>query len=73
MKPLDRLTEVGFAEDSHLLDCTNHSENMTVVVMKPTNLAEIPVKEVIIIIGMLGLWFYSILLTRKAWYRLLKE
>ena len=69
MKPLDRLTEVGFAEDSHLLDCTNHSENMTVVVMKPTNLAEIPVKEIIIVLGMLGLWIYSLV---KIWKAVLK-
>jgi len=39
------------------------------VVHKPTNMAEIPVKEIIIVIGMLGLWFYSILLGRKAWYK----
>ncbi|XP_023325855.1 uncharacterized protein LOC111699413 [Eurytemora carolleeae] len=31
------------------------------------------VKEVLILMFMIGLWIYSILLTRKAWYRLLKE
>ena len=68
MTPLDGLTEVGFVDGSHLLDCTNHSGNMTVI-HKPTNMVEISVKEVIIVIGMLGLWFYSILLGRKAWYK----
>ena len=38
-----------------------------------TNLAEIPAKEIIIVVLMLGLWVYSIILTRKAWYRILKE
>ena len=66
---MGRLTEVDFAEDSHLLDCANHSENMTVVVMKPTNLAEIPVKEIIIVLGMLGLWIYSLV---KIWKAVLK-
>jgi len=60
------------SSNASLIDCTSPSGNMTVV-HKPTNLAEIPVKEIIIVLGMLGLWFYSILLTRKAWYRILKE
>ena len=69
---MNGLILVNFAEDSHLLDCITHPGNMTVV-HKPTNLAEIPVKEILIVLGMLGLWFYSIVLTRKAWYRILKE
>lgn len=40
---------------------------------KVTNLADIPAKEIIIVLLMLGLWIYSIILTRKAWYRILKE
>ena len=58
------------------LDCTNHLQtgNMTHHHLhKATNFSEIPVKEIIIVLGMLGLWFYSIVLTRKAWYRILKE
>ncbi|TRY70749.1 hypothetical protein TCAL_07346 [Tigriopus californicus] len=47
--------------------------NSTLVKLAPTNLSDIPPKEVIIVILMLLLWLYSILLTRKAWYRLLKE
>ena len=39
----------------------------------PTNLSEIPAKEVIIVMLMLSLWFYSIYMTRKAYHRLLKE
>ena len=39
----------------------------------PTNLADIPAKEIIIVILMLSLWIYSIVLTRRAWYQFLKE
>ena len=39
----------------------------------PTNLSEIPAKEIIIVVLMLSLWLYSIHATRKAWHRLLKE
>ena len=35
--------------------------------------SDIPPKEVIIVLLMLALWLYSIALTRKAWYRILKE
>ena len=38
-----------------------------------TNFDEIPAKEIIIVVLMLGLWFYSILLTRKAWVKILRE
>ena len=57
-------------ETSETYNCT---ENGTEVVRKGTNLAEIPAKEIIIVVLMLGLWAYSIMLTRKAWYRILKE
>ena len=40
---------------------------------EPTNLSEIPAKEIIIVVLMLSLWLYSIHATRKAWHRLLKE
>ena len=39
----------------------------------PTNLSEIPAKEIIIVLLMLSLWLYSINMTRRAWKRLLKE
>ena len=39
----------------------------------PTNLSEIPAKEVIIVVLMLSLWLYAIHMTRRAWQRLLKE
>lgn len=39
----------------------------------PTNLSEIPAKEIIIVVLMLSLWLYSIHATRRAWHRLLKE
>jgi hypothetical protein len=38
----------------------------------PTNLSEIPTKEIIIVLLMLSLWLYAIHLTRRAWVRLLK-
>ena len=41
--------------------------------IEPTDFSAIPTKEIIIVILMLLLWVYSIILTRKAWYRLLKE
>lgn len=68
----DELFAAASSSNASLLDCITHPGNMTVV-HKPTNLAEIPVKEILIVLGMLGLWFYSIVLTRKAWYRILKE
>lgn len=40
---------------------------------EPTVLSDIPPKEVIIVVAMLALWVYSIVLTRKAWYRILKQ
>ena len=43
------------------------------VAPSPTNLSEIPTKEVIIVLLMLSLWIYSIHMTRRAWHRLLKE
>ena len=43
------------------------------VAPSPTNLSEIPAKEVIIVVLMLSLWIYSIHMTRRAWHRLLKE
>jgi len=67
---------LGSASNGSFLDCTNHlqSDNITHHHLhKATNFSEIPVKEIIIVLGMLGLWFYSIVLTRKAWYRILKE
>ena len=36
-------------------------------------LFDIPPKEVIIVVAMLGLWIYSIVITRRAWYRILKQ
>ena len=39
----------------------------------PTNLSDIPAKEVIIVLLMLSLWLYAIHMTRRAWQRLLKE
>ena len=39
----------------------------------PTNLSEIPAKEVIIVVLMLSLWLYAIHMTRRAWVRLLKD
>jgi hypothetical protein len=54
------------------LDCQNQP-NITRIGPQVTNLSEIPAKEIIIVFIMLGLWLYSIVLTRKAWYRLLKE
>lgn len=68
--------ELLFPSNDSLLDgCADHLHigNMTHHLHKATNLSEIPVKEIIIVLGMLGLWFYSIVLTRKAWYRILKE
>ena len=41
--------------------------------IEPTDFSAIPTKEIIIVIFMLLLWFYSLMLTRKAWYKLLKE
>ena len=41
--------------------------------LAPTDFSEIPAKEIIIVILMLGLWVYSIILTRRAWYQFLKE
>ncbi len=38
-----------------------------------TGIGDIPAKEIIIVVLMLALWIYSIILTRKAWYRILKE
>ena len=58
--------------DTFVNNCTLQG-NSTQVERKPTNLGEIPAKEIIIVFLMLGLWVYSILLTRKAWYRILKE
>jgi len=68
--------ELLFPSNDSLLDgCADHLHigNITHHLHKATNLSEIPVKEIIIVLGMLGLWFYSIVLTRKAWYRILKE
>ena len=62
----DSLALDGCADHLHIGNITHHLH-------KATNLSEIPVKEIIIVLGMLGLWFYSIVLTRKAWYRILKE
>lgn len=62
--------ELLFPSNDSLLDgCADHLHigNMTHHLHKATNLSEIPVKEIIIVLGMLGLWFYSIVLTRKAW------
>ena len=61
-----------------LVDCSmtvanNSSTSDVVVGPKVTNLEEIPAKEIIIVILMLGLWLYSIVLTRKAWVKILKE
>ena len=41
--------------------------------IEPTDFSAIPTKEIIIVVLMLMLWIYSIMQTRKAWYRLLKE
>ena len=50
-------------------DCANGTRTD----IEPTILSEIPAKEIIIVCLMLALWIYSILLTKKAWYRILKE
>lgn len=50
-----------------------NSGNMTTNVHSATNLSDIPAKEIVIVMLMLALWLYSIALTRKAWYRILKE
>ncbi len=36
-------------------------------------LFDIPPKEIVIVVAMLGLWIYSIIITRRAWYRILKQ
>jgi len=41
--------------------------------LEPVDFSAIPTKEIVIVIMMLALWLFSILQTRKAWYRLLKE
>ena len=67
------------SKNETLVDCSisvaNNSSLSEDVVMGPkvTNLEEIPAKEIIIVILMLGLWLYSIVLTRKAWVKILKE
>ena len=56
------------------VDCnTGVLGNTSYIGPKATNLSDIPAKEIFIVIMMLGLWVYSIILTRKAWYRILKE
>ncbi len=59
-----------FAEGFDEVDCVNST---IIAAPEPTDLSEIPAKEIIIVILMLSLWLYSIVLTRKAWYRILKE
>ena len=62
------------AVNETFVDCTTVLGNTTGPYgTKVTNLSEIPAKEIFIVIMMLGLWVYSIILTRKAWYRILKE
>ena len=43
------------------------------LVPNPTDIGDIPAKEVIIVLLMLSLWFYSIILTWSNWNKILKE
>ena len=56
-------------DSSSAADC----DPTTLLDAEPTKLGDIPAKEIIIVVLMLALWIYSIVLTRKAWYRILKE
>lgn len=67
------LDDGGLSINETFVDCTMGQSNATHIGPKVTNLSEIPAKEIFIVIMMLGLWVYSIILTRKAWYRILKE
>jgi hypothetical protein len=42
------------------------------LVPNPTDLGEIPAKEIIIVIMMLSLWLYSIVATWQLWHKILK-
>ena len=61
------------AVNETFVDCGTVLGNSSYIGPKATNLSDIPAKEIFIVIMMLGLWVYSIILTRKAWYRILKE
>ena len=66
--------EAAEASNETFVDCGGTIlGNSTYIGPKATNLSDIPAKEIFIVIMMLGLWVYSIILTRKAWYRILKE
>lgn len=67
------LDDGGLSINETFVDCTMGQSNATHIGPKVTNLSDIPAKEIFIVIMMLGLWVYSIILTRKAWYRILKE
>lgn len=67
------LLDDGLSINETFVDCTMVQSNATHIGPKATNLSEIPAKEIFIVVMMLGLWVYSIILTRKAWYRILKE
>ena len=69
----DGLDGGGLSINETFVDCTMVQSNATHIGPKVTNLSDIPAKEIFIVIMMLGLWVYSIILTRKAWYRILKE
>jgi hypothetical protein len=42
------------------------------LVPNPTDLSDIPAKEIIIVIMMLSLWLYSIVATWQLWHKILK-
>ena len=67
------VNDTDITENDISVNCTTSTTNQQDFQQNSTNLADIPAKEIIIVMLMLSLWMYSIILTRRAWYQFLKE